>query len=231
MARYAPPLLSQLVGDGTTVFYEAEDILEQLLPGQPSFEQIKVEHGELDAELGLRRRQMPAAPLYPDSFTVERQTSLFLYALTRRARPHHILETGVANGSSSFFFLHALRLNKHGTLHSVDLGQQVGALVHDDERSDWDLHILRAVRARADFVDYARRLPELDIFVHDSDHTRKWQRFEYGVALGQLRPQGFLTSDDVDSSWAFSDFCRLHRLSPYFLLDRRKVFGVARARG
>lgn len=178
----------------------------------------------------MRRSRLPAEALYPDSYTLERQTSLFLYAMTRRAKPNHILETGVANGSSSFFFLHALQQNTQGTLHSVDLGHQVGALVHDDERSGWDLHVIRAVRARADFVDYVRQLPELDVFVHDSDHTRKWQRFEYGVALNRLRPQGFLASDDVDSSWAFSDFCRVHRLSPYFLLDRRKVFGVARAR-
>jgi predicted O-methyltransferase YrrM len=218
------------VGDGSTVCYEAKVLLEQLLPGLPSFERIEAEHGQLYEELTLRRNRIPAEALYPDCFTVERQTSLFLYAMTRRLKPNHILETGVANGNSSFFFLHALQQNERGLLHSVDVGHRVGALVNGDERSRWDLQVIHAVRLRAAFVDYVRHLPELDVFFHDSDHTSKWQQFEYSVALNRLGPQSFFASDDVDLSCAFADFCGVHGLNPFFLIDRRKVFGVARVK-
>ena len=224
--RYAPPSLGQLVGDGSTVSYDAATLLEQLIPGPPAYDHLKEEHTEVFAELMARRQIQVSEPLYRSQLSVERETSLFLYALTRRSKPLHILETGVANGNSSFVFLTALARNGTGTLHSVDVGDQVGALVTSTERADWDLHVLHAVRLREAFLAHIRRLPPLDLFMHDSDHTAKWQRMEYEAALCRLVPGGYLASDDVDSSRAFVAFCRAHDLRSHFMIDRFKVFGI-----
>ena len=50
--------------------------------------------------------------------------------------------------------------------------------------------------------------------------------FEYRTALDFRKSGGLLLSDDVDSSYAFLDFCKKTLNKPIFISDNRKVFGV-----
>ena len=125
----------------------------------------------------------------------------------RRLRPAVVVETGVASGLSSECILNALNDNAHGHLYSVDLPalghrREVGDAVSAQLRARWTL-VLGPAEFRLRTV-----LPEIapvDIFLHDSDHSRLAQLAEYRLAWRYLRTGGLLISDDVGND-AFVTF-------------------------
>lgn len=134
-------------------------------------------------------------------------------------KPAHVLETGVADGVSSFVFLAAMDRNGTGTLHSTDIRPNAGALVNS--RDHWDLFLVDRRTPARSLAKYVRSLPPLDLFVHDSLHLRAWQLLELRLAYTHLRSGGVLASDDVDSSFAYGDFCQEAVLNRHFCLIRR----------
>ncbi len=150
-----------------------------------------------------------------------------LYAAVRALRPEVVVETGVASGSSSYYFLSALEANGRGTLYSIELpppllaradpvyarrdkvslpaGRESGWLVPDRLRSRWELLL---GDARDLLPQLAARVPALNFFFHDSEHSYDVMRFEYDVAWKKLAPGGVLGSDDVSWNTAFRDFVR-----------------------
>ena len=174
----------------------------------------------------LQRRVAHASSLpYPSFFAANNSTTSVLYTLTRYRQPLHVVETGVANGFTSYFLLAALRNNGSGVLHSVDIRDDVGAVVSSEEREGWDLHVAPPRRVGDKLRALCASIPEIDLFFHDSDHRYGWQLFEFREALAHLAPGGILGSDDVDSSFAFIDFCRQQPMCPALLIDPTKVSG------
>jgi predicted O-methyltransferase YrrM len=163
---------------------------------------------------------------YPDTWQLERAHASLLYAIVRTVRPRSVVETGVADGLSSWALLSALKANGTGHLTSVDIAHDVGALVPADLRSGWELIVLRD-RGRAPPLSeiLGSRAP-VDLFLHDSLHTYGHQLREYSLAWTALGPNGFLLSDDVDASFAFLDMARRVRRAPYVLVGARKMFGA-----
>lgn len=176
----------------------------------------------------LRERYMRTRLTHPSNWAIEQGTSLAVYAIIRLVKPEKVLETGVANGHSSFFILKGLELNRRGVLYSVDINPAVGPLLSDQERRDWNLSVLPKSRRKDALKRFARRISPIDVFIHDSNHLYYWQMFEFRLAFELLRRGGYLLVDDCDCSFAFLDFAQKHGLSPQFLLDRRKLFGVVR---
>ena len=176
----------------------------------------------------LRERYMRTRLTHPSNWAIEQGTSLAVYAIIRLVKPEKVLETGVANGHSSFFILKGLELNRRGVLYSVDINPAVGPLLSDEERRDWNLSVLPKSRRKDALKRFARRISPIDVFIHDSNHLYYWQMFEFRLAFELLRRGGYLLVDDCDCSFAFLDFAQKHGLSPQFLLDRRKLFGVVR---
>lgn len=162
---------------------------------------------------------------YPLNYAIEEQTAYFIYSFIRIIKPLKLIETGVANGNSTYFILNALKENGRGKLYSVDIKSDVGTLLSDDEKQNWELFILKSKR---DFKEYLSKNAPFDVFIHDSDHSYFWQYFEYQTIKSFMSPNGFIMSDDADHSYAFIDFCKNNNLRPYFLFDSRKIFGVAR---
>ena len=76
--------------------------------------------------LELARRYGERTIRHPQRYSIEEGSAFLLYALVRTLKPNTILETGVANGHSSYFILSALRANGGGLLHSVDRSNEVG---------------------------------------------------------------------------------------------------------
>ena len=163
---------------------------------------------------------------YPYTFATEISTSYFLYSTVRILKPANIIETGVANGHSSYFILNALLKNQSGTLHSFDVNHNVGKLIAEDEKKRWDLNILPRRRRKKVFRDTMKKYGDVDIFIHDSNHFYYWQMFEYKTVWEYLKSGGLLLSDDVDSSYAFLDFCKKTVNKPIFISDSRKIFGA-----
>ena len=80
-----------------------------------------------------------------------------------------------------------------------------------------------------EFVKALDSLPPIDFFLHDSNHTYRWQSLEYENALTHLSPNGLLMSDDIDLSWAFIKLVRDGNFSKVAkLLDSGKVLAGVR---
>ena len=164
----------------------------------------------------------PHTTNYPATFAVETRTAILLHAITRCVRPGVMVETGVADGLSTAVVLHAMHANDHGTLHSIDIADDVGSLVDNHDR--WTLHVVAPNQAAV--AAAIRSVGPIDMFLHDSDHRYGPQLSEYTTAWRALRPGGILMSDDIDWSYAFIDFANDHDDATIMMLDTRKVVGL-----
>ena len=175
--------------------------------------------------LDYKERSRRIKLIYPD-WSITYDEAKILYMLTLYIKPQIFVETGVANGASSFFILSALEKNSFGKLISVDIKNDVGAIVPKSLKSNWDLKVLEG-DLRNSFKNLVLSIPKIDIFLHDSDHSYSWQSFEYNTVFNKIDKNGLLVSDDVDSSCAFIDFYK--RLKGYKMLNfvtNNKVLGI-----
>ena len=137
------------------------------------------------------------------------------YLVCRLLEPAVVVETGVAYGVSSAFILRALEENGRGALHSVDLpplrreaDRFWGIAVPGDLRDRWNLY--RGPSSRL-LPRLLRETGPVDLFVHDSLHTRRNMRREFEAAWPCLRKGGVILADDVERNDAFGG---LRRRSP-----------------
>lgn len=125
-----------------------------------------------------------------------------LYGLVRLERPDIVVETGVGPGTSSAFILNALRRNRAGVLHSIDLPQDLstgayqtthvpaglgaGWMVPGWLKESWRLTI---GDARVELPRVVRAAGAVDVFFHDSLHTDEhvFIRTEHGLAVRAAR--------------------------------------------
>lgn len=236
LRRIAEPTLTSLIRTHARFFLDVEDMVQQVCTDMPEANvtpdlgTLVGEYEDAAAELRCRYDRSESLGLtYPSNWAVEERTALLLYALIRRTRPKRMLETGVANGHSTYFILRAMRANGVGVLTSIDIQSDVGRLLTKDERSSWDLRVLQRPRDPSGFRSIVEELRPLDIFLHDSEHLYKWQHHELSIALEALSPTGLLLCDDLDSSYAFQELCRAAGLKPSLLLDGSKAFGITRS--
>jgi predicted O-methyltransferase YrrM len=221
--------LSVFEAGGVGVHTEPLAVLRRLFPGAAanSVEGLRREYEELTEEVRARFDRGAATLARTENRGLESRTSLTLYASARLSRPATILETGVADGWSTFLLLHAVARNGSGSVHSVDIHADVGALLTDDERRSWNFHQIDERRPEAGFRALVGRLPAVDFYFHDADHRYLGQRFEYEAVLPQTAEGAVLGSDDVQASPAFVEFCARHELTPVLLVDRLTVSGWA----
>jgi predicted O-methyltransferase YrrM len=165
---------------------------------------------------------------YPVNWAIEDQSSLMLYSLVRVLKPQIVVETGVANGHSSFVILSALKTNGRGKLVSIDIRSDVGRLVPAEESEIWEIRLLSRPGASDELRAILQSVGAVDLFIHDSEHLYRWQMTEYRAAAAVLSRDGILVSDDIDLSYAFWDFCQDRGVQPAVLIDGRKALGVVR---
>jgi len=129
------------------------------------------------------------------------------FVLARHLEPTRIVETGVARGVTTRFLLSAA---PEAILYSIDLppmdprwAGQSCSLVPQGMRDRW-----RYVRgaSRRILPRLTAKIGSLDLFVHDSSHTRRTVLFECESAWTHLRPGGAIVVDDADKSRGFLDF-------------------------
>jgi predicted O-methyltransferase YrrM len=143
---------------------------------------------------------------------------IVLYVICRIQKPDIIVETGVASGVSSSRILCALEENKRGQLYSIDLpwwqDNQSGWLIPDYLRHRWHLILGRSSEELAPLL---RKVAEMDIFLHDSDHSYRNMLWEFQIAWTHLKAGGLLLAHNIDTNAAFSDFCRDDGVKGYSL--------------
>lgn len=168
-----------------------------------------------------------------------------VWCVVRHLRPRSVVETGVARGITTRVALEALRANGDGHLWSIDLPpatapelrDQIGMAVPDALRSRWT-YVRGSSRHRLPGLLAERR--EIDLFIHDSKHSKRNLLFELDRAWAAVRPGGVVLADDIDlncgfhqcqAAWGSSAMllaCHAEPLSPDIgRQDDRGLFGVA----
>lgn len=161
--------------------------------------------------------------------TIGLDTAQDYYALVRKEQPSRIVETGVCNGISTLSILLALRENGSGSLYSIDYpfradesldefqtetfdnfgGEAIpsdkdpGWIIPDELRNNWTLIIGKSQRELPKLV---AEHDEIELFIHDSEHSHPCMMFEYELAYEWLKHDGVILSDDIGWNDAFSVF-------------------------
>jgi len=150
-----------------------------------------------------------------------------IWCLVAHLRPRAVVETGVAHGLTSRVVLEGLNRNDQGHLWSVDLPAvdsalhpEIGMAVSEGLRPRWS-YVQGTARER--LPGLLSQLGTIDLFIHDSLHTGRNQRFELEAAWGALRPGGAAVVDDIDHSLAFRSF--VNEAQPQMSLTARHVTG------
>jgi hypothetical protein len=149
-----------------------------------------------------------------------------LFAITRLVRPDHIVEAGVSSGVSSAHFLAALRRNRRGRLHSIDLplrqrgpalvrgestvalppGHEAGWAVPERLRERWDLRLGPSQELLPALV---RELDGVGLFLHDDLHTPAHLAFELATVRPKLTAGAVVLADNT--AWTGEAFPRFAR--------------------
>jgi hypothetical protein len=208
------------------IFFQPSDIhcLEMLCGNQTKLyrklqEELRLDNRlrtELEKNYGMvRHRRLSALQYQP--------WNRLLYYLTRAKKPEVIIETGVFDGISSFFFLKALQDNGRGHLYSIDLpayqvvenstqgmsfnslpaGRDPGWVVPKTLRRRWTLLKGASQELLQPLLNQVR---SVDFFLHDSLHTYYHMSFEFETVWPYLQGGAILASDDADVNSAFIDF-------------------------
>ena len=156
------------------------------------------------------------------------------WCLVRHLRPGRSVETGVARGVTSAVVLHGLERNANGHLWSIDLPPvkpvwhtQAGVAVPARLKDRWT-YVRGASRRRLPRL--LRQLRGLDLFIHDSLHTKWTMRFELESAWRSLAPGGAILVDDVDGNDSFQSFAAERPVAASFVVSHAAkggAFGVA----
>lgn len=195
--------------DLETVSWEA--VLRDLEPYPGRAAEILDEPALLEVEERTRRllrnvhHENPRGARWPADSILAR----CCYLICRFLDPAIVVETGVAYGVSSAFILQALEQNGHGALHSVDLpplrrgrARTWGVAVPDALKPSWTLHRGPSARVLPGLLE---ELGKVDVFLHDSLHTRRNMRREFQAVWPRLRTGGVLLADDVERNGAFGE--------------------------
>lgn len=161
------------------------------------------------------------------------------YSLIRKYKPSVIIETGVCNGVSSLIILSALQQNKVGKLYSIDYpmyaneplpefretaypeghafsaipsNKEPGWIIPDDLKKRWTLCTGKSQRELPKLIT---KFDEIDMFIHDSEHTHPCMMFEYEIAWEWLKPGGILLSDDISRNDSFDIFTKIREPKHY----------------
>ncbi|RZT82933.1 methyltransferase family protein [Micromonospora violae] len=121
------------------------------------------------------------------------------YAIVRATRPSHIVETGVDKGLGTCVLASALLRNAQeghpGRVTSLDINPEAGYLARATPWSDVvDLVIGDSIASIA-----ALDRP-VDLFLHDSDHSRAHEKREFDAVEPKLAPDAILLTDNVTST-------------------------------
>jgi hypothetical protein len=144
-----------------------------------------------------------------------------LYTIVRKYKPRVMVETGVAQGVSTYFLLKAMERNRYGRLMSVDLpnydkddsvlrtyiprGLKPGWLVPENLKRRWEIRIGPSSAVLP-------LIPRpIDAFLHDSLHNYGTITLELEWAYGAVRRGGVIMCDDAWWNSAWIDFQSRHR--------------------
>lgn len=163
-------------------------------------QQIRAYVEEIKADEALRRHIEQATVDASRRGLADRQVRyarrVGWYAIVRATKPAHVVETGVDKGLGSCVLASALLRNAAeghpGRLTSLDINPEAGYLVRTEPwASVVDLVIGDSI-ASIGALD-----TPVNLFLHDSDHSKEHERHEFGAIESKLAPGAILLTDNV----------------------------------
>lgn len=113
------------------------------------------------------------------------------YALVRARRPQHVVETGTDKGLGSVVLAAALLRNGSGRLTTIDYNPASGYLISGPYATVVD-------RVVGDSVSTLASVRDVDLFLHDSDHSADYERREIETVAGALTADALVLSDNAE---------------------------------
>ena len=190
---------------------------------RPRFsDKIRNEYARLAEKIRDTSRKLNSDIPYADNYNIMPNSGLLIYDTIIRKKPKIVLETGVANGFSTMIILSALNRNGKGKLYSTEVSRNVGTLLGDSDKRRW---ILRVGTPRKVLSDVLDGLENIDVFLHDSDHSYRNMIFEFDAVDKKLSKSAIVMSDDIDTNQAFMEFARRKEATPKILPTVNRTFG------
>lgn len=111
------------------------------------------------------------------------------YAIVRAMEPSVVVETGTEKGLGSLVLAEALRKNRSGRLITIDMEPSSGLLIGDE----YGGIIERVIN---DSLLAISKIDQIDIFIHDSDHSAEHEAQEFEIMRSRLTADGIVISDN-----------------------------------
>lgn len=188
--------------------------------------EIKKEYFDVKNRLDSLLKENPERE-HSSSTVVSEIAGLIEYSVIRATKPEVVVETGVANGYSTAIMLCALEKNMKGKLISVEISENVGRLVNmlNIGKKRWQLVV---GKPRENIVSALNGEKQIDIFIHDSDHSYENMKFEFDEAYKKIKDTGFIMSDDINwnKKSAFMEFSKKVKVKPSIFPSYNKSFGI-----
>ncbi len=183
-------------------------------------EKCEAEFSLLSKELQVRKKKL--LNKIPQIFNADVSVAKLCYFLVRYKKPEIIVETGLANGASSFIILNAIKENNQGILHSVDLPplsseHEIGLLVNERLKSNW--HIYKGSSLRI-LSKINKKVKKIDLFLHDSANIYTIQKFEVKKIYGTLSPNGIIIMNNIGTSSAFNELVKELKPSASYIVEQ-----------
>jgi predicted O-methyltransferase YrrM len=111
------------------------------------------------------------------------------YAIVRALKPTLVVETGTEKGLGSLVLAEALCKNDRGQLITIDMEPSSGLLI--GERYAGVIE-----RVIGDSLQSLRTIEQIDLFIHDSDHSAEHEAREFELIESRLSRSGIVLSDN-----------------------------------
>ena len=139
----------------------------------------------------------------PRRLDASKELAQLCYSFVRLTKPSIVVETGVARGVTTAYILKALDMNGFGHLYSIELPilmpkawKEIGGVVPDSLKQRWTLTFGPGTY---EMKKLQEKIDEIDMFVHDSEHTYSNQLAEFKIAWSWLKKHGLIISDDINN--------------------------------
>lgn len=121
------------------------------------------------------------------------------YALVRILKPQVVVETGTDKGLGTILIAHALKMNGSGVVYSLDKDPFSGSLIDKKYWSNINLF-------KGDSLQNLSNISNVDMFIHDSDHSETHELAEYQAVENNLSPKNIILSDNSEYTSALLDW-------------------------
>lgn len=171
---------------------------------------------------GTQSQEGVRSGFFDSAYDLGPELSHFLVWYCKSRKPTLVLETGVAAGKSSSLILTELNTNRHGSLVSFDITSKVGELIPTGYRNQWSLIVLPSFGKKRAFSRSLDKYNGAELFLHDSDHSVMWQKYEILAALEKLTALEYLLVDDITPELVVELLARIPMESLTFLNEDDK---------